>query len=50
MPGAFPDVGNVSVMAEDFVSKRAIFGNIFYGLKTLCRFKAHPPNVSANIR
>ena len=50
VPGAFPDVGNVSVMAEDFVPKRAVFGDIFYGLKTLCRFKAHPPNVSANIR
>ena len=35
VPGAFPDVVNVSVMAEDFVSKRAVFGHIFYGLKTV---------------
>ena len=38
VPGAFPDVVNVSVMAEDFVHKRSVFVDIFYGLKTLCRF------------
>jgi hypothetical protein len=43
VPGAFPDVVNVSVMAEDFVSQRAVLGHIFNRLKTLCRFKAHPP-------
>jgi hypothetical protein len=37
-------------MAEDFVHQRAVLVDIFYCLKTLCRFKAHPPNVSANIR
>ena len=27
---------------KDFLNKRAVFVHIFYGLKTLCRFKAHP--------
>ena len=40
MPGAFPDVANVSVMAEDFVHQRAVLVDIFYCLKTLCRLGA----------
>ena len=33
---------------KDFVAKRAVFGDIFYGLKTLCRFN-HCPDIHEDV-